>query len=64
MFPREAGIAGVVYTIGMIGFARGYATGDPEARYRGMGRLGVVMRLASFGATAAAGYVIYKMIAK
>ena len=58
MYPREAGIAGVLYTVGMIAFARGYATGDPDSRYKGFGRLGVVMRLSSFAATAASAYVI------
>lgn len=63
LYPREAGVLAVVWSVGAIGFARGYATGEPAARYTGFYRLGSAFRLASLAATAASVFVVYKLIA-
>ncbi|XP_054707517.1 microsomal glutathione S-transferase 3-like [Uloborus diversus] len=35
-YPKLSACAGVVYLLGRIAYAKGYSTGDPEKRYRGM----------------------------
>lgn len=64
LYPKEAAALTVVYSIGAVAFARGYATGDPDNRYKGFFRVGVLSRIGFFGALIGSGIVAYKLIAK
>mmetsp|Transcript_22348 Transcript_22348/g.37881 ORF Transcript_22348/g.37881 Transcript_22348/m.37881 type:complete len:149 (+) Transcript_22348:86-532(+) len=56
--PRVALGISIAYSIGAYGFAKGYATGNPDARYGGVG---VLIRPAQLAALFCSFYSIYNL---
>jgi len=45
--PLINAVMAVLWSVGAVSFASGYATGDPDSRYKG---IGLLVRIAGFGA--------------
>jgi len=61
-FPLVSAGIGAAWTVGALAFSQGYASGDPDRRYKDFLGLGILTRLAPFVGFIVSGISVYKLI--